>query len=69
MQKVWLNGRKIFERSNIRYRYNNKHKIAKLALQNFHGGKSNNFKPGHTQYIWYVLLLQWPDDSESLHTS
>jgi hypothetical protein len=52
IQRVWLNGKQVFSRTNVKYTKKNRHYIEKLAFQNFHGGKSAKFKPSKTQHIW-----------------
>jgi hypothetical protein len=52
VQRVWLDGEKVFENTDVLYTNTNEHQIEKFVFQNFHGGKSDNFRPDKTQHQW-----------------
>ena len=54
MQKIWIDGQPIFSRENMLLAESNsgQYKMERFMFQVFHGGKSDNFKPSHTQYQW-----------------
>lgn len=54
MQKVWIDGELISSQSNIMFDKTGGHDISLLKFDTFHGGKSDKFRPGQTQYVWYV---------------
>jgi hypothetical protein len=54
VQKVWLDNKQVFSKTDVNFGGT---PIKKLLLQTFHGGSSENFKPDHTQYLWYAHHL------------
>jgi hypothetical protein len=54
VQKVWLDGALVYERKDILYTNTGKHGIDQLKFENFHGGKSDGFRPNRDQSMWCV---------------
>lgn len=54
IQKAWINGTPVFDRADVMFRYDAKFQIARLFFANFHGGKSSQFQPNHTEWVSYV---------------
>ena len=52
VHKVWLNGRKIYDARDVVYRTTPESLVEIFTFRNFHGGKSDKFRPDATQYAW-----------------
>ena len=48
-----MDGKVVYEITNWVYDYTGTHLIDQLKFQNFHGGKSDAFRPDKTQYVWF----------------
>lgn len=56
VQKAWLDGKLVLDYDSIMFRYDAKHKIQTFTFNNFHGGKADNFRPDHDQWVAYAPL-------------
>jgi hypothetical protein len=52
IHEVWLDNQKVYAKYDVIYRTSAAVKIDKFTFRNFHGGKSDAFRPGQTQYNW-----------------
>jgi hypothetical protein len=55
VHKVWLNGEKIYDDRSVMYRTTPESLIEIFTFRNFHGGKSDRYRPDQTQYTWCGL--------------
>ena len=72
MQKVWLDGAKVLDRRDVLYRTDPTALVEVFTFRNFHGGKSDKYRPLHDQFIWCAtflccLLLERLRTDESKH--
>lgn len=60
VHKVWLNGEKIYDARDVVYRTTPESLVEIFTFRNFHGGKSDKFRPDATQYAWCALDVSAP---------
>ena len=61
IQKSWVDGKLVFQRSDVRYRFDREHKIERFVWQNFDGGSPTSssapkFQPIQDQSIEYAAV-------------
>jgi hypothetical protein len=56
VQTLWIDGKQVWNKNDVRYRRENGHGINKLKFDHFHGGKTSAFAPSKTQYVECVSL-------------
>lgn len=52
VQKIWVDGDLWLSQNNVVFDNTGKHDISILKFDNFHGGKSDKFRPKKTQFVW-----------------
>jgi hypothetical protein len=57
--KIWVNGKLVLERNDIRYRLGSKALIDHFLFSHFWGGNDNTWAPGETSSIYFNDFRSW----------